>query len=148
VLRAVEHATGERVVYDDKSKTEQSPTDLGDILVWHNKVTDEHGEDLGRSAGSCILSGGPVSECTWAFHLGGGSITTQGTFDDEAEWSTLAVTGGTGKFEGLTGVLRTGGLETPAGEPAQYWLEFRFQDDDEDDDDSSSSSSSSSSRRK
>jgi hypothetical protein len=143
VLRVVEHATGERIIYDDKSKAPTSPTGFGDLLVWENEIKDPSHRLLGSSAGLCVLTDGTTSECTWSFHLGGGSITAQGQYDSSAEWSTLAVTGGTGKFLGRVGVLRATQVETPVDEPLQYHLEFRFEDDDDDHHDSDSDSSSS-----
>ena len=46
-------------------------------------------------------------ECYWTIFLDGGQITVEGPFHDVSN-STLAITGGTGKFQGAAGQMELG----------------------------------------
>ena len=76
----------------------------GDHVVTVDGVLDEHGDRAGSMSQVCtILSPGEnvftsTYDCSGSFDLADGSITVQGTFVPTAESSTLAITGGTGRF--------------------------------------------------
>ena len=61
---------------------------------------------IGTDTGSCFRTAVGVSyECTWTTSLPGGSIAVTGPFLDAGD-STLAVTGGTGAYRGVSGEMR------------------------------------------
>jgi hypothetical protein len=53
---------------------------------------------------------GTSYECNWTTSLSGGQITVEGPFLDAGD-STLAVTGGTGRYRKARGFMKLHGLE-------------------------------------
>jgi allene oxide cyclase len=98
----IEHATSDMVV--DLGDTGDSQ---GDLLSFQNAVYDAADEHpVGHDLGYCVrTSPGKAFECTWTLVVEGGSIVVQGPFRDAGD-STLAVTGGTGKFTDAGGTMR------------------------------------------
>ena len=100
-LNLVERATTDAVV--DLGATGDSP---GDVLTFGNDVYDaENKNKLGYDNGWCMRTiAGKAWECFWTLFLQDGQITTAGPFMDGKD-STLAVTGGTGKYKNARGEM-------------------------------------------
>lgn len=107
----IEHATTDTVA--DLGDEGDS---IGDTLAFGNELFDaDNATSVGHSHGSCVRTEvGVAWECTWTNTLADGSIVVQGPFLDAGD-STLAITGGTGKYNGATGEMmlhaRDGGTE-------------------------------------
>ncbi|WP_244372642.1 dirigent protein [Streptomyces griseorubiginosus] len=100
VFTLIEHADTDTVV--DLGPHGDS---LGDQLAFGNPVFDTAGHKVGSDQGSCIRTKvGTAWECSWTTTLHGGSIVVQGPFYDAAD-STLAITGGTGKWRTARGQM-------------------------------------------
>jgi hypothetical protein len=80
---------------------------VGDLLVFANKVYDASNKaEVGSDQGYCVRTlAGKSWECVWTLILKTGQITVEGPFMDSGD-SLLAVTGGTGKYEGAKGSLK------------------------------------------
>ncbi|HEV7206939.1 MAG TPA: allene oxide cyclase family protein [Jatrophihabitans sp.] len=98
----VEHA-----VSDTTADTGPAGDSVGDILGFANPVFDRSNtRQVGTDNGSCVRTAVGVSyECSWTTMLAGGSIVVEGPFLDAGD-STLAVTGGTGRYRGAVGEMR------------------------------------------
>ena len=98
----VEHA-----VTDTTADTGPAGDSPGDVLAFANPVFDAtNTRRVGTDNGSCIRTAVGMSyECSWTTALPGGSIVVSGPFLDAGD-STLAVTGGTGKYRGASGEMR------------------------------------------
>lgn len=107
----IEHATTNTVT--DLGEEGDS---MGDTLTWSNDLYDDQDANVvGTSSGSCWRTKpGKTWECSWTNTLADGSIVVQGPFYDDGD-STIAITGGTGKYSGATGEMtlhaRDGGTE-------------------------------------
>lgn len=110
-LTVIEHADSDTVI--DLGEKGDS---IGDTLAFSNDLYDaDNANVVGTSQGSCTRTApGKAWECTWTNVLADGSIVVQGPFYD-AEDSTLAITGGSGKYSGVSGQMqlkaREGGTE-------------------------------------
>lgn len=100
-LKLVERATTDAVT--DLGATGDTP---GDLLTFANEIFDEkNAEKVGSNNGWCIrTAAGKAWECFWTLFLADGQITVAGPFLDAGD-STLAVTGGTGKYAGARGTM-------------------------------------------
>jgi len=111
----IEHATT-----DATTDTGAAGDTAGDVLTFANQVfdrTDAH--VVGTDQGYCIRTvAGKSYECNWTTILAGGQITVEGPFLDAGD-STLAVTGGTGRYRHARGVMN---LHSLAG-----GTKFRFE---------------------
>lgn len=98
----VEHADTDTVA-DTGAKGDS----LGDVLAFGNPVYNAaNTKQVGSDLGSCIRTKvGASWECSWTTLLAGGSLVVEGPFYDTAD-STLAITGGTGKYSGASGQMR------------------------------------------
>jgi hypothetical protein len=98
----VEHPVGETPI-DMPPKGDS----VGDMVVVANPVFDaDNRTQVGRDQGYCVRTViGKQYECVWTLVLQFGQITVEGPVSDSGE-STLAVTGGTGKYVGAKGSLR------------------------------------------
>jgi hypothetical protein len=97
----IEHAT------TDATTDTGAPGDsAGDVLTFANEVfdrTDTH--PVGTDQGYCVrVVAGASYECNWTTFLRGGQIVVEGPFYDTKD-STLAVTGGTGRFRRARGTM-------------------------------------------
>ena len=100
VFTLIEHADTDTVV--DLGPRGDS---LGDTLAFANPVYDTARHKVGSDQGSCVRTKvGTAWECSWTTTLNGGSIVVQGPFYDAAD-STLAITGGTGKWRTARGQM-------------------------------------------
>lgn len=93
----------------DLGPTGDSP---GDMFVFDQPLLNEARENIGSNSGYCVRTlPGQFSECQWTLTMANGTITVAGR---EAEMGTslVPIIGGTGAFEGASGVLAT----TPNGD--------------------------------
>ena len=100
-IAVIEHATT-----DTTTNTGASGDSVGDILTFANDVFDAaDATKVGTDNGYCLRTvKGAAFECNWTTFLAGGQITVEGPFFD-AKDSTLAITGGTGRFRGARGEM-------------------------------------------
>jgi hypothetical protein len=101
-VRVIEHA-----LTDATTDTGAPGDSAGDILTFANPVFNPaDSKQVGSDQGYCIrVVAGQSYECTWTTFLKGGQIVVQGPFYD-AKDSTLAITGGTGRYRAVRGTMR------------------------------------------
>ena len=89
----------------------------GDILTFANDVFDAADKQkVGADQGFCIrIAVGRSYECLWTLTLADGQITVEGPFLDAGD-STLAITGGTGKYAGARGEMKLHARDAKASE--------------------------------
>lgn len=111
-IRVIEHATTDKVI-----DTGRRGDSTGDLLTFHNRVFNASDtRQVGRDQGDCVRISPKAGtyECRWTTFLPGGKITVEGPFFDTRN-STLAITGGTGRFRNADGAMmlefRKGGTE-------------------------------------
>jgi allene oxide cyclase len=100
-VTVIEHAT------TDATTDTGSPGDsAGDVLTFANDVFDAaDARKVGTDQGYCIrVVRGSSYECNWTTFLPGGQLTVEGPFYD-AKDSTLAITGGTGRYRRARGTM-------------------------------------------
>jgi len=116
-LHVIEHAGGE-VVTDLGAEGDSA----GDLLTFENEIYDEaDGKRVGSIHGWCIrVVVGKSWECVWTLFHDDGQITVEGPFFDAGD-STLAITGGTGKFAGVRGEML---LHARNADGSAYDLEY------------------------
>jgi allene oxide cyclase len=111
VITVIEHATS-----DTTTDTGAAGDSVGDVLTFANDVFDAaNAHKVGTDQGYCLrVVAGASYECTWTTFLPGGQIVVAGPFYD-AKDSTLAITGGTGRYRDARGTMelhaRSGGSE-------------------------------------
>src|SRR6476661_2540684 len=110
-ITVIEHATS-----DTTTDTGAAGDSVGDILTFANDLFDAaNAQKVGTDQGYCLrVVAGASYECTWTSFLPGGQIVVSGPFYD-AKDSTLAITGGTGRYRNARGTMdlhsRAGGTE-------------------------------------
>jgi allene oxide cyclase len=110
-ISVIEHATT-----DTTTDTGATGDSVGDVLTFANDVFDPaNAHKVGTDQGYCLrVVAGTSYECTWTTFLPGGQIVVAGPFYD-AKDSTLAITGGTGRYRAARGTMelhaRAGGTE-------------------------------------
>ncbi len=100
-ITVIEHAT------TDATTDTGAPNDsAGDVLTFANDVFDAaDATKVGTDNGYCIRTvAGTAYECNWTTFLPKGQITVEGPFYD-AKDSTLAITGGTGRYRHVRGTM-------------------------------------------
>jgi allene oxide cyclase len=107
-ITVIEHADSDTVVDVDGDKKDSR----GDTLVFSNDLYDaDDAKVVGTDNGSCVRTDPDKKmwECTWTNVLPDGNIVVQGPLSDDAEESTMTVTGGTGEYSGASGeaVIKT-----------------------------------------
>ena len=99
---------------------------LGDVLGFHNPVYNAaNTRRIATDNGYCVrtvATGKTEWECTWTTLLPGGQITVEGPYYDDGTDTTLAITGGTGRFAGADGSM----LLHATGHPAGSEFDFIF----------------------
>ena len=97
----------ERAITDTTADTGPAGDSLGDVLAFANPLYNAANKTkIGSDNGSCIRTVvGGAYECTWTTTLAVGSLVVTGPFYDTKD-SVLAITGGTGKYEGARGQMR------------------------------------------
>ena len=100
-ITVIEHATS-----DTTTDTGAAGDSAGDVLTFSNDVFDAaDSKTVGTDNGYCIRTvAGAAYECNWTVFLSGGQITVEGPFYD-AKDSTLAITGGTGRYRRIRGTM-------------------------------------------
>lgn len=100
-IHVIEHA-----VTDATAKVGTQADNRGDILTFTNELFDSaNKKKVGGDNGFCIRTEtGKAYACEWTNTLPGGQITVQGPFLDVGD-TTLAITGGTGKYSGARGEM-------------------------------------------
>jgi hypothetical protein len=100
-ITVIEHATT-----DATTDTGRKGDTAGDVLTFANDVFDANDKQkVGTDQGYCLRVVPGVSfECTWTTSLQGGQIVVAGPFFDKKD-STLAITGGTGRFAKARGTM-------------------------------------------
>jgi hypothetical protein len=106
-LKVIEHATT-----DATTDTGAAGDSAGDILTFANNVFDASDtRKAGTDQGYCIrVVAGTSYECNYTTFLPRGQIVVEGPFYD-AKRSTLAITGGTGRYRNARGTLALRSLE-------------------------------------
>jgi allene oxide cyclase len=106
-ITVIEHATT-----DVTTDTGDKGDTVGDILTFANDVFDAaDATKVGTDNGYCLRTvKGAAFECNWTTFLAGGQITVEGPFLDAGD-STLAVTGGTGRYRHARGFMELHSLE-------------------------------------
>ena len=110
-ITVIEHATT-----DVTTDTGATGDTVGDVLTFANDVFDAADTTkVGTDQGYCIrVVAGTSYECTWTTFLPDGQLVVAGPFYD-AKDSTLAITGGTGRYRNARGTMdlhaRAGGTE-------------------------------------
>lgn len=101
-MHLVEHATTDATAHIGKDADNR-----GDVLTFANDVYDAaNKKKVGTDQGYCIrIVVGQSFECIWTLMLDGGQITVEGPFLDAGD-STMAVTGGTGKYTTARGEMK------------------------------------------
>jgi len=100
-ITVIEHAS------TDATTDSGAPGDsAGDILTFANELFDATDtRKVGTNQGYCMrVVPGTSYECTWTAFLPGGQIVVSGPFYD-AKSSTLAITGGTGRYRNARGTM-------------------------------------------
>jgi FlaG/FlaF family flagellin (archaellin) len=118
VLTVIEHATT-----DVTTDTGAAGDSAGDVLTFANEVFDRaDAHNVGTDQGYCVrVVVGKSYECNWTTMLAGGQITVGGPFLDAGD-STLAITGGTGRYRDAAGFMKLHSLENGA----KYRFEFHL----------------------
>jgi Allene oxide cyclase len=100
-LYVIEHAVSDATASIGKAKDNR-----GDVLTFANPLFDAtNKKQIGSDNGFCIRTVvGKAYECTWINTLAAGQITVEGPFHNSGD-TTLAVTGGTGKYAGARGQM-------------------------------------------
>ena len=121
IIHVVEHA-----ITDTVQQFHPPDNSLGDVLGFHNPVFNAaNTRQVATDNGFCIrtvATGKTEWECTWTTLLPGGHITVQGAFFDDGTNTTLAITGGTGKYTGADGTM----LLHATGHPVGSEFDFIF----------------------
>ena len=121
IIHVVEHAITDTVQMFHPPKASR-----GDVLGFHNPVFNaSNTRQVGSDNGYCIRTvptGMTEWECTWTTLLRGGHLTVEGPFFDNGTNTTLAITGGTGKFVGAEGSM----LLHATGHPVGSEFDFIF----------------------
>jgi hypothetical protein len=79
---------------------------LGDVFAVVYDLQTPGGAEAGKAYLSCTQATASVNLCHGAYVLSGGQIDVQVAIPDTAAAVTLAVTGGTGTYAGVTGWAR------------------------------------------
>jgi len=78
---------------------------VGDMLVFDQPLLDKDKNTIGNNSGSCVRTWVGVSfQCQWTLTMDDGSIQVGGREYDKGS-SILSITGGTGKYSGITGEM-------------------------------------------
>jgi len=73
---------------------------LGDRLGFGDRIT---GDDTGYDRAACTIVGRPQLLCTIQVQLSKGTLTVQGMLPERANRTPVAITGGTGAYDGARG---------------------------------------------
>ena len=114
IIHVVEHA-----ITDTVQQFQPPKNSLGDVLGFHNPVYNaSNTRKVGMDNGFCIrtvATGKTEWECAWTTLLAGGDLVVQGPYYDDGTNTTLAITGGTGKYTGAEGSMLLHATGNPVG---------------------------------
>ena len=80
---------------------------VGDILSFDQPLLNEDMQEIGNNSGTCLRTHvGNSFQCQWTLTLENGSIQVAGREFDLGT-STLSITGGTGKYSGISGEMES-----------------------------------------
>lgn len=80
---------------------------VGDILTFDQPLLDVKRQPFGNNSGTCIRTNvGHSFQCQWTLTLPNGTIQVNGREFDQGI-STLAISGGTGKYAGISGEMES-----------------------------------------
>jgi allene oxide cyclase len=98
----IEHPDSDQVI--DTGAAGDTP---GDLLPFANPIYDAaNTKQIGTDQGNCIRTQAGVSwECAWTTNLPGGSLVVEGPYLDSGQPTTLAITGGTGRYATARGTM-------------------------------------------
>ena len=78
---------------------------VGDILVFDQPLLDNDMQAIGTNSGTCIRTRvGHSFQCQWTLSFEDGTIQVAGR-EFEQGASEIAITGGTGRYSGVTGAM-------------------------------------------
>jgi hypothetical protein len=94
------------------------PGGVGDEIFWNSELQDRAGTRVGSNAGACVrLDAAGAHLCTFIVrHDGHGILTFFGVQEPEPAPSEIAITGGTGAYQGATGRV----VSTPVEDRARF----------------------------
>lgn len=97
----------ERATSDTVTDTGAKDDSAGDILTFANELYDaDNKTKVGSDNGYCFrTAAGKAWECAWTNTLEGGQINVAGPFLDGQD-STMAIVGGTGKYQRIHGEMQ------------------------------------------
>ena len=114
IIKVVEHANTDTV-----QKFHPPKSSRGDVLGWHNPVYNAaNTQQVASDNGYCVrtaATGKTEWECAWTTLLPGGQITVEGPYYDDGTDTTLAITGGTGRYAGAEGSMLLHATGNPVG---------------------------------
>jgi hypothetical protein len=118
----------ERAATDALVDNEPPGDSAGDVLTFANLLFDAaNATQVGTDQGYCVrVVAGQSFECTWTAFLSEGQLTVSGPFYD-TKGSVLAITGGTGAFQGAQGEME---LRFRESETPEYDFIYRVRLDD------------------
>jgi allene oxide cyclase len=124
-IAVVEHADTDVLQHIGPASEDDS---IGDVLGFANDLYDsDNTEKVGTDNGMCIRTApGKAFECIWTASLEGGQITVEGPFYD-ADDSTMAITGGTGDYQGAGGEMT---LHARNNAGTEYDFTYQVTEDD------------------
>jgi hypothetical protein len=101
---------------DDAFIQFEQPGGVGDKILWRSEMQTESGMPIGLGSGHCVqLDAAADHFCSFVIDFDGrGTLAGQGVQLTEPERSVFPITGGTGEFEGVTGVFETEPVENRA----------------------------------
>jgi hypothetical protein len=114
VLLVALPASAETLTVVERATTNLTPVhggkaadNVGDILTFTNEIYDAANRThLGADQGYCVrLVVGKVYECHWTLKLARGQLMVDGPYYDTSD-SLLAITGGTGIYDGARGQMK------------------------------------------
>jgi len=80
---------------------------VGDILTFDQPLLDSNMQAIGNNSGTCVRTDvGRSFQCQWTLTLANGTIQVSGR-EFDAGVSTLAISGGTGEYAGISGELES-----------------------------------------
>ncbi len=106
-IRLVERATTDAVTVHGDKTGNRAGDNVGNILTFANPIYDAaNSKMLGSDQGFCVRTvAGKSFECHWTLTLADGQIAVDGPFQDAGD-SMLAITGGTGAYNGARGQMK------------------------------------------
>jgi hypothetical protein len=114
IIKVVEHA-----ITDTVQEFHPPKLSRGDVLGFHNPVYNAaNTRRIATDNGYCIRTvptGKTEWECTYTTLLPGGHITVEGPYYDNGTNTTLAITGGTGRYTAAQGSMLLHATGHPVG---------------------------------